>query len=277
MSEEVTVPEWAKELPEALQSAPFMKGSETVEMFVDHLQNAANTMGNSIRIPGPDAAPEKMGEFQDRVMEKIPGLMKVPTEGDDLAGMFQKLGMPAEAEGYKLPEGVNIEGEALGKLKAEAHAINMTQAQFEANVKSMWDASQQQAQAAETKSAEEQAVLREEWGPGYDARIADIKNLLGSVGADAEVAEAIASGAMGAGLQRVMNSLVELASEEGQTTFQQGSGEARKTKAEIMQEITEINQELLGGSSGREMDATNPRYSFLIGKRQSLMQQAAQG
>jgi hypothetical protein len=64
MSEEAAIPSWAQALPPELHDIPYLKGSDTPAAFREQVQHAAAHQGNSLRMPGPDAAPEELREFQ---------------------------------------------------------------------------------------------------------------------------------------------------------------------------------------------------------------------
>ena len=174
------LPEWAAGLPEALHDAPYLRDADSAESFVQQVANAAQHMGNSLRMPGPDSSPEQMQEFQAKAIEKIPGLMNVPdpTDIDSFKGIMSKLGRPDTADQYKLPQDVEIDVDTLGKLRSQAHKFDMTQHQFEqqarAVVGEMTEAQATQARMIET----DRQVLKEEWGYAYADHMGEIAGFL---------------------------------------------------------------------------------------------------
>ena len=128
MSEEL--PDWAKEtLPESLQDIPFVKDTESIDAFKTKLQETVQYMGNSLRIPGPDAGEADWRSFQEKLQTKVPGLIKADLESEEgRTALFKMLGRPDEASEY------GAEGESAW-LAEVAHKAGLTKSQFTELVK----------------------------------------------------------------------------------------------------------------------------------------------
>ena len=147
MADEIQVPEWvATSLPENLRDLPFLSGADSPEVFKQRIQDASQWMGNSLRLPGPDAPDDDRNAFYAKVMEKVPGLMITPNleDPDGMTQVFSKLGRPDNADKYSAPEGIALEGEVLGQLKSLAFKANLTQKQFDAYVANVSEATKAQ-------------------------------------------------------------------------------------------------------------------------------------
>lgn len=181
MADDVAVPEWAKtSLPEALHDVPFLKDADSPETFKQRLVDAGQYMGNSLRLPSNDAGDEDRKAFYTKVMERVPGLMVTPNleDAEGMQSIYAKLGRPDNADGYSVPEGAGIEGEALGQLKSLAFKSNLTQQQFAAYVATVSETSKAQTEAQIAAHAEAMSTLKGEWGAAYDQNVGQIAALL---------------------------------------------------------------------------------------------------
>jgi hypothetical protein len=265
------LPEWATTLPESLHAAPYLKGSDTPEQFLEQVQAAANWQGNSIRIPGPDAGEADMGEFQTRVMEKIPGLMAVPNldNQEQIDAIMGRLGKPQNAENYLQPEGVDVSGDELGKLKAQAHGLSMTQKQFETWLSGMSESAKQSQAATDTLLNEQKAILEKEWGGAHLERVTAIQGLLNADGAPADLRDAVNNGTLNADSMRWLFKLSQLGEETPQIGNQADGTPRALDTMEIESQLVEVENQLFEG--GRAMQPSNPSYTHLVAKRMQLM------
>jgi hypothetical protein len=272
--------EWKETLPEAFRDAPYFKSAETAEAALAELNNAAQWQGNSLRMPGPDAGADDIAAFQSKVMEKVPGLMATPNmeDADSMAAIMGKLGKPAEASGYKLPtmpEGVTLEGDALTGLQTQAHSMNMTQAQFEAQVGQMTGAQVNATEAQTLAIAEAKQTLQTDWGNAFESRMEDIANFLKT---DADTPPGILAdmeaGRIPAEQMKWLHKLSQLGEEASPVQGQENNA-GEPTPAEAEEQLIEIeNQLMTGGDNGRPMSPSDPRYTGLVAKREQRMLQA---
>lgn len=226
--------EWAASLPAELKEAAFLRADadgnyKPLSQVVSDLNDAAQHMGNSLRIPGPDAGESDMTTFQQKVMEKIPGLMATPNleDADSLSQTFAKLGKPDSADSYKVPEGVDIEGEALGQLKSIAHKSNLTQSQFQEYLTNWTAANGETVQQAQLKHEEAMATLKGEWGASFDENIGQIAALLKTNQTTPPyVIEQLEQGNLPADQVRWLHSLADAVSNEDGQFHQQGNDPA---------------------------------------------------
>lgn len=277
MSEaENQVPEWADkgfvgEL-EVLKSAPFLKDATDPQAFFDQLTNAAGHMGNSIRMPGPDAGNDDINAFEAKVLEKYPRLMPVPDPEDTeaIGSVMQKLGAPTEADGYKLPDGLEVSDDAAKAFREEALELGLTQAQFEKQVKKIVDrgeVAQSQAQQAMQESVD---ALKAEWGNAYSERMDEIKSFLSSSeGVPEAVARGFTDNTLDGNTLKWLHSLSALGAEEGQTNLQKDGGMRALTPAETQARIGELSAQIFAAGA-----KDNPRYSQWVAERRKLIAEA---
>lgn len=266
MSEQL--PEWAASLPEPLQSAPYLKEAASPEAFVEQVKNAAAWQGNSIRLPGPDASPESMKEFHDRMMEKVPGLMPTPNmeDGDSVSAVLSRLGLPETADGYRLPADVDIAGDRLGELKSHALEVGLTQAQFEKQVGLMT----KQGEVADTQRqdylSEQQSIIRNEWGQAYADRMGEIKAFLDN-DAPADIKQAFEKSELSAESTRWLYKMAIAGGEPGQFEQQQDGGSGRNmTPDEITEQLSELESRIFAQGANED-----PAYQTWVQKRLKLL------
>ena len=261
-------------LPDPLKNLSVFQGEKTIEQIAADIDGAMKSLGTSIRIPGPDASPEQRKEFLKKAVERMPELMPIPDpEGENYDTVFQRLGKPEAPEKYLTPEieGFQLPPETLGAMKAQAHSNNLTQKQFENNIRQM---AEQQRVANETfqrAKEEDTALLKAEWGAAYGDRMEVVKGFLNS---DANVPEdfkeAFNSGKLNSASVKWLHNLAEMAYEGNETTTQQGTGSStgNLTPMEAKARAEEIFLRL------REMQPTDPQYQALIQKRLDYIRMA---
>lgn len=275
MSEENS---WYDSLPEDLKSAPIFKPGEdgtvkSVEQVVLDLTNLTQVAGNSMRMPGPDADEEDMAKFQTRVMEKIPGLMVMPNAEDDdnVAAHFSKLGKPATPEEYKAPEIEGFEVSDIGAIKAQAHAMHMTQKQFSAYITNQAEAHKAATEGRNTKNEEEQNVIKTEWGAAFEQNKSVVGKLLKENKlTPKELVEGFDNGTLPASTMRYLLNMAELGAEDSTFQKQDEGGDVIPIPEEAQERLIEVEKQLFA----KGMRPGKPEYTMLVNKRNKLMKQA---
>ncbi len=266
MSEEVEAQDWRESFPEAFREAPFIKGADSAEKALEDIKNAAQWMGNSLRIPGPDATPEKLAEFRKKAQEKIEGLMEVPDpDSEDYTEVLHKLGMPKSADKYKSPEG--IEGEVLANLKTLAFEMGMTQKQFDAFAKRNMDSAKETADTEAAFWEEQSKLLSNEWGAATADRMKTIANLLNEEGVPQELKDGFKSGKITSTQAKWLYSLAERMAEGGDIA-NQASEDTSLTRMEAESQMSELTERMIG------MSPVDPKYKVLMQKRMKLAEMA---
>ena len=273
---------WLESIPEELRSASFIKPGDDgkakpLSQVVADLNDAAQYMGNSLRIPGPDAGDDKWSEFHAKVQERVPGLMQTPNleDPDSLNATFGKLGRPEGADGYKTPEGVDLPPEQLGEIKALAHKANMTQHQFNDYLSTVSETHKTAAEQATAKHQEAITALKGEWGAAYDQRVGQVADFLKTNGTTpAYVIEALEAGSLPADQVRWLHSLADTVSnEDGQFHRQEGdTGQPMLSPEEAKMRVAEIVD--------RMYDRNNPPSSdevAILDKKQEAYEHLARG
>ena len=259
---------WYDTLPDNLKGAPFFKPDKTPEQIIADLENAAGHMGNSIRIPGPDATDEQRKEFLAKAVEKLPGIMPVPEDDADVEAVLEKLGRPKQATDYRLPEGVSADDLGEGFM-ADAWALGLTQKQFTDLVGKQVAQRQAAQEGAEAFSKETQAALQAEWGMAAEDRLSDVRAYLNTEGAPDGLKAAFEAGQMDQHTIKWLYSVVEATTEKAQLQEQASGREGRLTPYEAREQAQEIWQKLY------ELPQTDPRRAELLAKRRELVKMYA--
>lgn len=274
--------DWLQSIPEELRGASFIKPGEDgkskpLSQVVSDLNDAAQYMGNSLRIPGPDAGTDDIAKFHERVMEKIPGLMATPNleDPDSLNQTFAKLGRPDGADGYKAPDDVTMDADQLGQLKAIAHKSNLTQKQFADYLANWSEADTGARDQAAAKHQEAVSALKGEWGAAYDDRVQEIGAFLKTNSATPPyVLEALEAGTLPAEQVRWLHAIADaVGNEDGQFHQQEGDGGAPLVgPEEARARVSEI--------TARMYDRDNPPSSeeiAILDKKQEAYEHMARG
>ncbi len=277
MSEETTTEapaapaDWKAALPESLQNAPWIGKADSLEAAVGQLNDAAQYIGNAIRIPSEDAGDADRQAFNQKLLDKVPGLMPVP-KSDDLDAArdaLRALGMPEKPEQYDVT-GIDHapDGEELGRLRTVAHEAGMTSAQFRKWVAEETATTKAATDQAEFERNEELKQLRGEWGFAFDEKITNAVKAAEATGAPDYVVQMIKDGTMDAkGLRWMDNVYGQLATGAPQGAIQGKDTAPTLTPAEIEARLGEIEGRLWA------KDTPPSQIPMLTEKRMKLMEQ----
>lgn len=228
MSEETA---YFESLPEEVKQ--FAKVGDTgdikpVGQFAADITDAFQWMGNSVRLPGPDASDDDKAGFRDKMLERFDGLTVTPNAEDPeaMSAHFARIGRPDNADAYKAPDNVQIEGDQLGQLKSIAFKANLTQAQFSDYLSTMTEVNKAAIGAAALQHEEGLATLKGEWGAAYDERVGQIAAFLKTNATTPPgIVEQLQQGNLPADQVRWLHSLADAVSNEDGQFHQQGDGD----------------------------------------------------
>ena len=179
--------------------------------------------------------------------DKIPVPNKYATE-KDWDAVYEKLGRPKTADGYKyeLGENTKINEEALKTFSDQAHKLGLLPTQAngvvkwynEMTAKSIQDADSKALAARENSTKE----LKQEWGQAFDQKINQAATLAKSVGATELFDTNLADGTKLGDHPVMIKAFAELASKMGEDSIVQASGPAYLTPNQIEKQIGELTQ-----------------------------------
>lgn len=177
---------WFESLPEDVRGWDEVKNSETPDAFWQQMSSHRQHLGQSIRIPGPDAGKEDWDKFNAKLQDKVPTLMRTPDPEDteSLNSFYNRMGRPEAPDKYTVPEFKDGEGKPIEGIdhtmtehfKAIAHANGLTQKQFEQIVSGVTNINLANAQQAQEQLELERTAISIEWGAAEDRNYTILKN-----------------------------------------------------------------------------------------------------
>lgn len=143
------IPTWMSQLPKEMRTDD-LKGFDKISDMVNAYKELAKKSGDQTQGPGPDAKPEEIQAF------------------------YEKLGKPKDADGYKFEGADNDESNKL--FRDAAFNANLTQSQAQNIYKTFTDIAKQQyedskKEMTKTYEATEKA-LKDEYGNKYSEKLA---------------------------------------------------------------------------------------------------------
>lgn len=160
---------WRETLPEEIRNDPSLVDFKDVAALAKSHIETKKLVGASIRVPGPDAAPEARKAFVEKLVKADPNLLYLPDNAPEeaVAAAWQRLGRPGKPEDYAPPDEETGKAVNLKELQALAQVAGLTKAQFQVIVKATAAGTVERTKA---QTAEVEA-LKTEWGGAYEERL----------------------------------------------------------------------------------------------------------
>ena len=205
--------------------------------------------------------------------DKIPLPNKLATK-EDWDVVYSKLGRPETADGYKyeLPKETNLDEATLKNFSEEAHKLGLLPGQAQGIIKYYNNLAEQNQQSQsvneEASKANAEAELRKEFGPAYDLKIAQARNLAtNTFGTEFLRNTKLADGTPIGNSPTVIRAMANLAERMSEDSFVKGEGTAAMTIKEIDTEI-----ETLTSSGSPYWDKTHINHKKAVEEVQRLYQ-----
>lgn len=200
------------------------------------------------KLPADKALPEaiKMAIANQKLVG-VPAdqILRMPKDGDPAAtrAIMQRLGMPEKPDQYEIPVPEGDKGEFAKLVASWFHDADLTKAQAK-KVAEKWNAhvagmGKAEADAAATRMAENEAALKKEWGPAYEARLAAAGSIATKLGLDPAAADVLREKLGAAGLAKFVFGLGE---KLGEAQFVTGDGTNFTGLMSPAQANTKINE-----------------------------------
>ena len=180
--------------------------------------------------------------------DKIPVPNKLATE-DDWNTVYERLGRPENPEGYSydLPQESKIDDATLKAFSAEAHKLGLLPQQAQGIMNYYNNLAEQSEKSLEyrdeTARAEAQIELRKEYGPAYDLKISQARNLAtNTLGADFLRNTILQDGSSLGNHPQIVRAFAELSSKLSEDSMVQGEVTSAMTVKEIDGEIDNLTQ-----------------------------------
>ena len=238
--------DWRSGLSEELRASPALTDVNDVGSLAKQFIDLQAHMGNSLRIPGPDAGADDRSAFHSKLLEKVPGLMPKPDPSDTeaLTAVYQALGRPETAEQYQRPE---VQGEVDDGLYSEftqwSHDLGHNQQQHAALMGKFVEY-QNVVQGQVQEQAEGRwAETRTEWGHAHGEKMQAIHGTFEKLGAPPALLEAITNGHVNFPMAQFFDNIVKMGGgATAEMGAQDGGAKGVMTPAEAEIQIMEIQR-----------------------------------
>lgn len=267
MSEE----NWKDSLPEGFADAPFLKAAESPEAALQAITDAADYMGNSIRVPSENAGEEDVAAFYDKILSKAPNLMPRPDE-DNMDAFYKSVGRPDKPEeySYEAPDGKEVP-EDFSTFAAVAHKHGLSQTQFRGILGDLLGPQWAAMETAENDQKEALSALAGEWGFKFDEHMNTVKNFLRLTDAPAGLVELISEGAMSTDEIKWLHNIASQTKSQVELNKQPASQpEGLLSPEEARMQISEM----LNNPDHPYWVATDPAHQAAVQKMLKLQQMA---
>lgn len=191
--------EWIEGLPESVRDWDEVKNSDSPDKFWDQMTHMRSRLGRSLTIPNEDAGEDEWKQFNEKLVTKVPTLIKRP-DPEDQEGMqllYKAMGHPESVDQYKDPEfdtQVKLDMTPVQQFKPIAHKYGLTQKQYEGIVKEMTMMNIDGATERQKTHTEAMQSLRVDWGLKYDTNIEKAKQIAKVTNAPKALADSLEIG-----------------------------------------------------------------------------------
>ena len=185
---------WRDSLPENVKDWDEARNASDQAAFWQQMEAHRKHLGQSIRIPTEDAGVDTVNQFHEKLLNKVPGLMRVPDVDNPeiMAETFAKLGAPAEADGYQMPDrDLGLDDGKFQMLQSIAHAAKFTKTQWNQFITQIAESDASSAKAAEEAINANREALQSDWGAATDERLATVAKIAELTGAPESMQQVI--------------------------------------------------------------------------------------
>ena len=205
--------------------------------------------------------------------DKIPVPNKHATE-DDWNAVYEKLGRPQSADGYKfnLPEDQKVDEQGLKVFADHAHKLGLLPNQAEGMVKfyNQMKASEIAAADSTATAGRQKAIdeLQTEWGQAYNQKLTAANNVVSEVFPKGFMSMNLEDGTKLGDHPAVIKAFATLADKMGEDNITQSSGPVFQTPQQIEKDIGELT---MPGSA--YWDKNHPNHKAAVEEVQALFEQ----
>jgi hypothetical protein len=148
---------------------------ESVDALAKSYRELETYRSNSIRIPTSEAGEEQWNEFNEKLVSKVPGLLRMDESNMD--NIFQQLGRPESPDGYQFEEVPGIEPDSVSTTEFSKIAHENGLSAKQANAMHKWLAENIASEAIEMQESYESQInaLKSEWGVAFDSKLEQAK------------------------------------------------------------------------------------------------------
>lgn len=263
---------WRDSLSEELRDHKTLQDVKDVEGLAKQFIDSQQMIGQSIRVPGPDAGEDALKAFHAKLTEKVPGLIPTPDPDNPevMSVLYNRMGRPEAPEGYEHPEGVDATQMAdFAKL---AHEQGLTNKQYKAILEAVNGFAQQSKEQAAADLVDGIRELKQEWGIVYEDNLELIDSVLKGTGAPKEMLELAANKQLPAAAMKWIYNIGKQLGQEG-VNFDKDETTTRLPPAEALARAEEI----MADRTGPYWDSSHPQHREYIQRVVDLRRAAAAG
>lgn len=215
--------DWKESLPESVQNWDEARNAENPEQFWQRITDQRTHLGNSIRIPTEEAGDDQWQEFHQKILERVPALMRKPSSDDESAvdDILKALGKPDATDKYVMPESDDIAfNEGQDKwLKEIALEAGLTKKQFKKIATNIGKRNYVDQNTYEEQTQNELKRIANEWGLSAEEKYKHVLNFAKSANAPQSLVDAIENRKIDAETVFWLEKMQSSVSDEGSPLF----------------------------------------------------------
>lgn len=265
-------PNWRDTLPEELKAHKGLADVKDVGSLAQQFIDGQSMIGNSIRVPGPEAGADAWKAFHEKLTTKVPTLIPTPDPDnpDVMNALYSKMGRPESPDKYEHPEGVDAT--QMGQFATLAHSLGLTKSQYKSMVQAVHDFNTKSADMETTAFLEGQRALKQEWGIVYEDNLQLVDQVMKGTGAPAEMLVLGANKKLPPDTTKWLYNIGKQLGTEG-VNFSKDEFSSRVTPSEAKARSAEI----LADRKGPYWDRAHPQHREFVQKVVDLNRAAAAG
>lgn len=265
-------PNWRDSLSEELREHKTLQDVKDIEGLAKQFIDSQQMIGQSIRIPGPDAGDDARKAFEAKLMEKVPGLVPTPDpdKPETLQAFYKRMGLPDDPTGYEHPD--NVDATQMADFAKLAHEQGLTKSQYKAILEAVGGFAQSKEEENVAALTEGIRALKQEWGIVYEDNLELVDSVLKGTSAPKEMLELAADRKLPAEALKWIYNVGKQLGQEG-INFDKDESTTRLPPAEALARANEI----MADRAGPYWDASHPQHREMIQKVVDLRRAAAAG
>ena len=265
-------PNWRDSLSDELKDHKGLADVKDVGSLAQQFIDGQSMIGNSIRVPGPEAGDDAWAAFHTKLTDKVPNLIPTPDPDNPevMNALYKQMGRPDDVTGYEHPEG--MDATKMAEFATLSHSLGLSKTQYGKMVGALQEFTNAQAEAASEAFNTGMRELKQEWGIVYEDNIQLVDSVMKGTSAPKEMLEAAASGKLGADSLKWLHNIGEQLGTEG-INFNKDEFSSRVTPAEAKARSAEI----MDDTTGPYWDASHPQHKEYIQRVVDLNRAAAAG
>ena len=187
--------DWKGNLPDFVQNWPEVKEAKAPDELWQRVADQRTHLGNSIRIPSEEAGEADWQEFNEKMLTRVPALMRTPDTEDENAvnDVLTKLGKPDKKEKYELPEsdGVSFADGQDDVLREMALNAGLTKRQFKKVAEHLGKQHYESTVTAKTSQQNQLNAISSAWGLSAEEKYKNVLNFAKAANAPESLVNAI--------------------------------------------------------------------------------------